>query len=59
MAAIGTAISAPMMPRSEPPINVATMVSPGVTFTVCLLTAAQVVPYPRILGRTNRTDEAY
>ena len=38
MAAIGTAISAPMMPRSEPPINVAMMVSPGVTFTVCFMT---------------------
>jgi hypothetical protein len=38
VAAIGTAISAPMMPRSEPPINVATMVNPGVTLTVCFMT---------------------
>jgi hypothetical protein len=38
VAAIGTAINAPTMPKSEPPISVAMMVSPGVTFTVCFMT---------------------
>ncbi len=38
VAATGIAISAPMRPRSVPPISVAMMVRPGVTLTVCFIT---------------------
>jgi hypothetical protein len=38
VAATGMATKAPINPSSVPPIRVAMMVSPGVTFTVCFIT---------------------
>ncbi len=38
VAATGMATNAPIRPRSVPPINVAIMVNPGLTLTVCFIT---------------------